>query len=97
MRLLNVHTIKLETFHNEEIPKFAILSHTWLRNDQEVTFAQIQTPDACTHMEGFKKVEFLCEQARREGYNYFLDRYVLHYTDSPPTTMPYNKGGTCRR
>ena len=43
MRLLNVHSTKLETFYNEQIPNFAILSHTWLSDDQEVTFARDQT------------------------------------------------------
>jgi hypothetical protein len=40
MRLLNVSTGKLEEHFGSEIPKYAILSHTWSRD--EVTFSDIQ-------------------------------------------------------
>jgi hypothetical protein len=40
MRLLNVFTGKLEEYFGSEIPKYAILSHTWGRD--EVTFLDIQ-------------------------------------------------------
>ncbi|KAM7224600.1 vegetative incompatibility protein HET-E-1 [Rhypophila decipiens] len=41
MRLLNVTTLELEEFHGTDIPKYAILSHTWGR--QELTMAELQT------------------------------------------------------
>ena len=40
MRLLNVKTGKLEEYFGSSIPKYAILSHTWGKN--EVTFSDIQ-------------------------------------------------------
>ncbi|PMD15037.1 hypothetical protein NA56DRAFT_355959 [Hyaloscypha hepaticicola] len=40
MRLLNVFTGKLEEYFGSAIPKYAILSHTWGRD--EVTFSDIQ-------------------------------------------------------
>jgi hypothetical protein len=44
MRLLNVFTGKLEEYFGSEIPKYAILSHTWGR--EEITFSDIQNiPD----------------------------------------------------
>ncbi|KAM7190468.1 vegetative incompatibility protein HET-E-1 [Rhypophila sp. PSN 637] len=41
MRLLNVTTLELEEFYGADIPKYAILSHTWGR--QELTMAELQT------------------------------------------------------
>jgi hypothetical protein len=43
MRLLDVSTYTLHTFYGDDIPPYAILSHTWLRDDEEVTFADIQS------------------------------------------------------
>jgi hypothetical protein len=40
MRLLNTRARKLEEFFGETIPKYAILSHTWVEN--EVTFKDIE-------------------------------------------------------
>jgi hypothetical protein len=38
MRLLNAKTRRLEEFFDKEIPKYAILSHTW--GDNEITFKE---------------------------------------------------------
>jgi hypothetical protein len=40
MRLLNVGTGKLEEYFGSDRPQYAILSHTWGR--EEVTFSDIQ-------------------------------------------------------
>jgi len=43
MRLLNVDTLKLESYHHaEKTPPYAILSHVW--EEQEVTFQDIDEP-----------------------------------------------------
>ncbi|KAH8819869.1 heterokaryon incompatibility protein-domain-containing protein [Xylogone sp. PMI_703] len=41
MRLIHVKTFKLEEFFNETIPSYAILSHTWGNDDEEVSFRDI--------------------------------------------------------
>jgi Heterokaryon incompatibility protein (HET) len=66
MRLLDVKTKKLHTFYAGNIPDYAILSHTWGKEDDEVSFAQIQFPEKCVDILGFKKIEGLCEQAARD-------------------------------
>ncbi|KAE9381065.1 HET-domain-containing protein [Stipitochalara longipes BDJ] len=38
MRLINVHTMELEEYFDEEIPPYAILSHTW--GKEEVSFQE---------------------------------------------------------
>ena len=40
MRLLNTSTLKLREFHDDEIPDYAILSHTW--EDGEVSFQAME-------------------------------------------------------
>ena len=45
MRLLRTSTFELENFFNEEeIPRYAILSHRW--GDEEITFQEMQQKDA---------------------------------------------------
>ena len=72
MRLLNVHTYKLHTFYGDAIPKYAILSHTWLAADEEVTFLHLQTQEATTwrRLPGAKKIFYTCQQARDDGHTW---------------------------
>ena len=44
MRLLRTSTFKLESFFDERLPPYAILSHTW--GDEEITFQELQQKDA---------------------------------------------------
>jgi hypothetical protein len=72
MRLLNVHTLKLHTFYGDAIPKYAILSHTWLAADEEVTFLHLQTQEPATwrQLPGAKKIFYTCQQARGDGHTW---------------------------
>lgn len=70
MRLLNVETLELQTFYGDAIPRYAILSHNWLQDHEEVTFEQIQNPDRYRRKQGFRKIELLCDQARLDNYQY---------------------------
>lgn len=68
MRLLDVSTGKLHSSYDEKIPPYyAILSHSWGKENEEVTFAQIQNPESCRDKPGFEKIKFLCEQAAADG------------------------------
>jgi hypothetical protein len=72
MRLLNVHTLKLHTFYGDAIPKYAILSHTWLAADEEVTFLHLQTQESAIwrRLPGAKKIFYTCQQAREDGHTW---------------------------
>jgi hypothetical protein len=72
MRLLNVHTLKLHTFYGDAIPKYTILSHTWLAADEEVTFLHLQTQESAIwrRLPGAKKILYTCQQARDYGHNW---------------------------
>ena len=70
MRLLeynNEGTFSLTQFW-DEIPTYAILSHTW--GPEEVTFRDMIEGNG-TNKAGFDKIRFCGEQARRDGLQYF--------------------------
>ncbi|KAK0654340.1 hypothetical protein QBC41DRAFT_199241, partial [Cercophora samala] len=67
MRLLNTDTLKLETFYDSEIPIYAILSHTWDR--EEVLFQDIENGTAEGRY-GYAKLKGAVEQAIRDGFKY---------------------------
>lgn len=84
MRLINTKTFKISEFYDTQIPKYAILSHTW-KGGEEISFedylyAQNQDPPkwGWTHdkvevekikaMSGYKKIENSCKQALDDGH-----------------------------
>ena len=52
----------------DDVPPYAILSHTW--GLEEVTFRDIMEGNG-TNRTGFDKIRFCGEQARRDGLRYF--------------------------
>ncbi|GKZ24056.1 hypothetical protein AbraIFM66951_010555 [Aspergillus brasiliensis] len=67
MRLLNTKTRKLEDFMSHDIPPYAILSHTWAKD--EVSFQDMQA-STVTEKEGYAKIQQSCERALQDGLNY---------------------------
>ncbi len=79
MRLLYVDSDgKLQLtkdLNNDKIPPYAILSHTWVE-DQEVIFHDLGTLDSVNGAEvkkkaGWDKIEFCAQQAELDGLKYF--------------------------
>ena len=54
----------------EDIPSYAILSHTWGADDDEVTFNDLKDGSAKSKA-GYAKIQFCGDQARRDGLLYF--------------------------
>lgn len=55
MRLINVGTLELEELNDDDLPKYALLSHTWER--EEVAFKDWPAHrNGSSHSEGFKKI-----------------------------------------
>lgn len=52
------------------IPPYAILSHTWGENDEEVTFKDL-LEDKGEEKAGYAKLRFCAKQAARDGLEYF--------------------------
>jgi hypothetical protein len=72
MRLLHRNSdrklLLTEDFHQDDVPRYAILSHTWGRN--EITFTDLQG-DVELESDGGKKVLFCGNQAERDRLQYF--------------------------
>lgn len=66
MRLINTTTRKVEEFRGN-IPKYAILSHTW--DEKEMTLQEMQQsgPEKLT---GYEKVDRCCKVVAKEGFEY---------------------------
>ena len=84
MRLLNVHTFRLHTFHGDDVPAYAILSHTWLPDDEEVTFASLHTRSIrWRDVPGALKIGYLCQQAADDDLDWaWIDTYCIDKTNS---------------
>ncbi|EPE30464.1 hypothetical protein GLAREA_03431 [Glarea lozoyensis ATCC 20868] len=69
MRLIKCATFELEEFLGSNIPKYAILSHTW--GNEEVSFAEFKSDlNSVRSKEGFSKINSSCAQALRDGLHY---------------------------
>ncbi|KAK0622375.1 heterokaryon incompatibility protein-domain-containing protein [Immersiella caudata] len=75
MRLLDVDTLEIEEFYGTDKPRYAILSHTW--GKEEISFpdmlairAAADTRHPLRRKRGFHKIINTCEQARRDGYRH---------------------------
>lgn len=60
----------LTRFIASNIPSYAILSHTWEADDQEVTFKDL-TDSVGTSKLGYRKIRFCGEQARKDDLQFF--------------------------
>jgi hypothetical protein len=84
MRLLQYSEsdeLSIHSFDDGAIPPYAILSHTWGPDGDEVTFEDLQTGNYKTKP-GYKKILFCGEWARRDDLQYFwVDTCCIDTTD----------------
>ncbi|KAK0760063.1 hypothetical protein N5P37_007142 [Trichoderma harzianum] len=81
MKLINVHNLKLEEYVGNEIPPYAILSHTW--GAEEVTFQEWVNTPRPTHKAGFRKILNATRQAELDGLDYlWVDTNCIDKTSS---------------
>jgi len=74
MRLLECNSggkfVLTKHFVGDDIPSYAILSHTWGQDDDEVTFKDLMDGSG-ESKPGYKKITFCGKQARCDGLRYF--------------------------
>jgi hypothetical protein len=58
-----------DIIRSEEIPPYAILSHTW--GEQEVVFDDLKDIVNAQNKEGYRKIRFCAQQAKLDGLDYF--------------------------
>jgi hypothetical protein len=84
MRLLEYNEdgdLTITNFKNNRLPRYAILSHTWGTDNEEVTFADLGEGGGKAKP-GYKKISFCGKQARCDGLHYFwVDTCCIDKTD----------------
>ena len=69
MRLIDTRTLELTEFLDSALPRYAILSHTWGKD--EIAFEQFQGPhDELKHFQGFEKIQNACQIARLDNMHF---------------------------
>ncbi|KAH7309734.1 hypothetical protein B0I35DRAFT_379296, partial [Stachybotrys elegans] len=59
-----------KNFREDEVPPYAILSHTWGRDEDEVTFEDLEANQG-REKAGYRKIIFCGEQAAKDGLDFF--------------------------
>ncbi|KAI9641183.1 hypothetical protein NHQ30_009983 [Ciborinia camelliae] len=88
MRLLKVDTHQLEEFIGTDIPEYAILSHTW--GKEEVLFQDLTNAEY-KHKKGYTKIEGCCRQAIRDGFDFvWIDTCCIDKSSSAELSESIN-------
>jgi hypothetical protein len=95
MRLLNVHSLKLQKYHEPRVrPKYAIASHRWVANE-EATMQDVREEDNIRRdsdngeKSGIIKVKEFANYVRE---NYAgVDRHMLYRQAQQPRTLRGNQ------
>ncbi|UPK95763.1 hypothetical protein LCI18_006698 [Fusarium solani-melongenae] len=89
MWLINVSTLELEEFYGDQVPKYAILSHTW--GQGEVTFQDWKDPNMASQKAGFAKILGACRQASKDSLEYlWVDTNCIDKTSSAELSEAIN-------
>ena len=73
MRIIKIdgqHPLCFESFQEDSIPAYAMLSHTWGRDGEEVNLQYFRSVQKRSTT-GWQKIEFCKEQAIKNGIQYF--------------------------
>lgn len=88
MRLVNTSTFELHEFVGRDIPRYAILSHTW--GPGEVVFHDMAN-QAASHLPGFAKISRFCERARSENLEFgWIDTCCIDKSSSAELSEAIN-------
>ncbi|KAL5324993.1 hypothetical protein ACEPPN_006115 [Leptodophora sp. 'Broadleaf-Isolate-01'] len=92
MRLLHLQSgnLSLTEDYTEHVPPYAILSHTWGNDTEEVTFDDLRA-GTYTDKIGYRKIKFCGEQAARDGFQYFwVDTCCINKLNLPELSEAIN-------
>jgi hypothetical protein len=97
MRLLQLQDggeFNLVEFVGSNIPDYAILSHTWGSDNDEVTYQDMSSGTG-KEKAGYNKIRFCGNQAKKDGIEFFwIDTYCTR--NVAQVHMPCKSGGCCR-
>jgi heterokaryon incompatibility protein (HET) len=67
---------------DDDIPPYTMLSHTWGKEDDEITFEDLKAGRARTKPAGYRKLEFCRTQTANSGLKYFwIDTCCINKAD----------------
>ncbi|KAK0669217.1 hypothetical protein QBC41DRAFT_112207 [Cercophora samala] len=82
MRLVNTRSKRLERLYSDPTEPYATLSHTWGREEDELSFQDMQALDKCD-VGRRAKLDRSCEQACKDGINYiWIDTCCIDKTST---------------
>ena len=96
MWLIDTTTIELKNFRDSERPEYAILSHTWGSDEDEVTFREMSQPESSrtrelTTKKGYSKILHTCRLAKTRGWGYaWVDTCSIDKSSSAELTESIN-------
>jgi hypothetical protein len=89
MRLINTTTFQLEEFFDSKIPKYAILSHTWEK--EEVLFSDMAGITRVQSKIGFQKFQGACALAVSKGFKHiWIDTCCIDKSSSAELSEAIN-------
>ncbi|KAF5646569.1 beta transducin [Fusarium sp. NRRL 25303] len=89
MRLLDANTIEVVEFVDHNVPKYVILSHTWIAG-QEVSFQDMQNKQGMERS-GYTKIKQACALALENEYGYaWVDTCCIDKTSSAELSEAIN-------
>jgi hypothetical protein len=90
MRLLNTRTLQIESFMGDDVPRYAILSHTW-DGENEVSFQEWQQEHARVEKSGYWKIMSACGKATEGAIDYiWVDTNCIDKTSSAELSEAIN-------
>lgn len=88
MRLLNSSSLQLKVFAANQIPAYAIFSHTW--GEEEVLFADMER-GSVEGKAGYEKIRYACKQAAAHGLDYiWIDTCCIDKSSSAELSEAIN-------
>lgn len=89
MRLINTRTLQLEEFFDTFPPGYAILSHTWEK--EEVLFSDMTDLGKARAKKDFAKLEGACHLAAKQKYEYiWIDTCCIDKSSSAELSEAIN-------
>ncbi|KIW28743.1 uncharacterized protein PV07_08381 [Cladophialophora immunda] len=89
MWLLDTGFFQLEEFIGDQIPKYAILSHTW--DEEEVSFQDMQDFNRAHSKAGFQKLLGVCKRAKADGFRWiWIDTCCIDKSSSAELSEAIN-------
>ncbi|KAH7114708.1 hypothetical protein B0J13DRAFT_488008, partial [Dactylonectria estremocensis] len=88
MRLLNTRNFEVKEFRDDEVPRYAILSHTW--DEEEVSLQDLEGTRAA-NKKGYQKVKSCCSRALADEFEYiWIDTCCIDKTSSAELSEAIN-------